>query len=195
MAPADLPEVPGDFGRVSVFAEARYDDTLARALFLRENGTPRPHGDYENAGRGAIAALVLPDGDDAFRRAPATDDTLWEKMKDLGPAAFRRLFPPLQADVIGADYVAIQWWADSMCGAGAVLARMDRSSPNDPSFQNLRQSLARHLRDVAAKAHPQFGAPWGLVAMFLVSGRSETALQITGSRFVYSARRALGAAG
>ena len=184
----NIPSGVADFGRTSVFAEARYDDDLARALFLQADGTPRSRTDYESAGRRAIAMLVLPDGDDAFRRRPALDDALWNQMKDLGQPGFGQIFPELQAAVIGADYTAIQWWAGSMRGTAEILARMDTSTAG-------RQDLANHLRDVASKAHVQFGAPWGLVAMFLVSARSETSLHITGPRFVYATTRPLGAAG
>ncbi|MBZ5581898.1 MAG: hypothetical protein LAQ30_06775 [Acidobacteriia bacterium] len=201
LSAANLPEGTSDFGRTSVFAEARYDDALSRSLFYRAGGAPRPHADYEAAGRRAIALLVPSGADDAFRLPPTADDALWDRMKDLGPANFRQLFPPLHAEVIGADYLAIQWWADAMCGAARILAQMDRYTaggnavPDDPEFQRLRLDLAHHLRDVAAKAHAQFGAPWGLVAMFLISGSAETALQITGPRFVYTAGQMLRAAG
>ena len=201
LAAAQIPTGTDDFGRTSVFAEARYDDALARALFLRPDGTARQHEEYETAGRRAIALLVLPDADDAFRRRPATDNGLWKQMKDLGQFNFRQLFPALQAEVVGADYVAIQWWATSMCSTADVLTRMDRyfagagANPDAPEFQSLRKELANHMRDVGAKAEPLFGEPWGLVAMFLVGERSETAVHITGPRFVYAASRALGAAG
>ena len=198
LSPATPPPGIADFGRTSVFAEAQYDDELSRALFLRSDSSPRPHADYEAAGRRAIAMLVPTDGDDAYRRRPALDDALWAQMKDLGPANFHQLFPQeLQANVIGSDYVTIQWWADSMRSTGDILARMDGAgaSPDDPAFEKLRHDLAAHLRDVASKARAQFGDPWGLVAMFLLSGRSLTGLHITSPRFVYAAGRAIGAAG
>jgi hypothetical protein len=200
LAAAQLPTESDDFGRTSVFAEARYDDALARALFLQADGTPHLLGEYETAGRRAITCLVLPDGDDAFRLKPATDDALWKKMKTLGQFNFHQLFPPEEVGGVSTDYVAIRWWADSMFGTAGILAQMDRffsggsPSPDNPEFQNLRQQLASHMRDVAAKAEPLFGQPWGLVAMFLVGQRSETAVKITGPRFVYAASRALGAA-
>jgi hypothetical protein len=189
---AALPAQIEDFGRTSVLAEARYDDGLSHALFLRLDGTPRAHEEYEAAGRRAIRSLVLPDGDDAFRLRPATDDALWERMKDLGPANFQQLFPPAQADGVRPDYLAIQWWADSMCSTAEVLVRMNQ---NAGSVLTLREELARHLRDVASKAHEQFGSPWGLVAMFLVSGSAADAeVNIAGPKFAFAARRALRAA-
>jgi len=200
LAAAQVPAGTNGFGRTSVFAESRYDDSLARALFLEADGTPRTHAEYETAGRHAIQLLVPTNADDCFRLQPATDDTLWQQMKNLGQANFGQLFPEAHVGAISADYTAIQWWADSMCATAAILVRMDRffaigaASPENAEFETLRQQLAAHMRDVAAKSAPLFGAPWGLVAMFLVTGRCETAVRITSPKFVYAASRALGAA-
>jgi hypothetical protein len=187
--PAGIP----DFGRTTVFAEARYNDAAARALFLTADGSPRESGEYESVGRRAIALLVLHDGSDSFRLGPATDDHLWNRMKDQGPANFNLLLPQAQADGVRPDYLAIRWWADSMRSTAEILAQMNRLAgpsgiaPSDPQFEKLRGQLASHLRDVAAKAHEQFGAPWGLVAMFLACGRqARTGMQITSPRFVFA---------
>ena len=188
---AALPAAVQDFGRTSVLAEARYDDSLAHALFLRRDGTPRPREEYENAGRRAIRALVPRDADDAFRLRPATDDALWKRMKELGPANFEQLFPKAQADGVRPDYLAIRWWSQSMCDTADILQRMNRST----NVLSLREELAKCLREVAANAHEQFGTPWGLAAMFIVSGSTaEAEVNITGPKFVFSARRALRAA-
>ena len=182
------PEIPAgidDFGRTCVLAETRYDDALSHALFLRPDGTPRTHDEYETAGRKAVQLLVPSDGDDRFRLAPATDDALWNRMKDLGPANFEQLFAPLPAAVIRADSLAIQWWADTMCRTGAVLARIGAEP-------QLRDQLAKDLRDVAGKAHEQFGKPWGLVAMFLAGGGAAPAdVRIAGKRISFAAGAAL----
>ena len=186
--------VPGGFGRVVMSAEANYDDAMARALFFRDDGSPRDHLEYEKAGRAAIAQLVLPDGDDAFRRIPATNDALWDRMKELGPTQFGQLLPQTQASGVRPDYLAIQWWAKSMCDTSAILARIDQflaANPTDglnsAAFQKLRQELAAKLRDVASKAEEQFGTPWGLAAMFLVSGaRAKTSFQIVSPHLVFS---------
>lgn len=195
-----LPEGLTDFGRSIVSAEVNYDDAQTRALFLNAHGGPRGVGEYEAAGRWAIVSLVPPDGDDAFRLRPATDDRLWAHMKDQGPANFRLLFPQEQVGGVTADYLAIRWWADSMSDTAQILAQMIRlggttgPNPSDPAFQKLRNDLASHLREVAAKAHEQFGAPWGLVAMFLVSATARPAVEIVAPRFVYTAGRAIKAA-
>ena len=188
-----IPDGIADFGRACVFTEARYDDATAQALFLAPDGAPRDHGEYEAAGRRAIALLVLPDGGDAFRLRPATDDHLWSQMIDQGPANFNQLLPQAQADGVRPDYLAIRWWADTMRGTAEILAQMNQLAgpsgiaPDDPSFERLRDQLASHLRDVAAKAHEQFGAPWGLVAMFLASaGKARAEMRIISPRFVFA---------
>ena len=190
---AALPEGVQDFGRTSVLAQARYDDALAHALFLHADGTPRALEEYESAGRRAIRALVLPDGDDAFRLRPATDNVLWERMKKLGPANFHELLPRPQADGVRPDYLAIQWWAESMRSTADVLVRMNQDGAD---VLAMRDELGRHLRTVAARAHEQFGSPWGLVALFIVSGEAaETETHIAGPKFAFAARKALRAAG
>jgi hypothetical protein len=202
LAAAPLPGGIDRFGRTSILAAANYDDALSRALFFRPAGGLRDHAEYETAGRRALAMLVLPDGDDAFRLGPATDDGLWNKMKELGPANFQQLMPQAQADGVRPDYLAIQWWADSMCGTAQVLARLDAFaaahpgvSPDDPQFQELRKELAGKLRNVAANAREQFGSPWGLVAMYLVSGANvPTSIQIAGPHFAMAPQRSLASA-
>jgi hypothetical protein len=195
LAPPTLPLGVGDFGRSTFLAEARYDDALSHALFLRPDGSPREVSEFEAAGRQAIRLLVPADGDDAFRLRPATDDALWARMKDAGPANFHLLLPPNEAEGVRPDYLAICWWADSMRSAGETLSAMRGLSagPESAGFGKLRDELGRRLRDVAAKAHEQFGTPWGLVAMFLVGGGAAvTAAHITGPRLVFAAEKALG---
>jgi hypothetical protein len=187
-----IPAGIAGFGRTCVSAEARYDDAAALSLFLTPDGAPRDPRDYETAGRRALALLVLPDGGDAFRLRPATDDQLWSQMVDKGPSNFNQLLPQDQADGVRPDYLAIRWWTDSMGATAEILAQMNRLAgpsgiaPGDPDFEKLRAELASHLRDVAAKAHEQFGAPWGLIAMFLASGGKACAeMRITSPRFVF----------
>jgi hypothetical protein len=193
--------IPGaitDFGRCSLAVETHYDDAAARALFLNAAGAPRDHTEYEAAGRRALALLVLPDGDDAFRLRPADDDGLWNEMKAQGPANFTRLLPATQAEGVRPDYLAIEWWADSMRDTAEILAEINRltgasgASTEDPRFEQLRQKLADHLRQVAQTAHQQFGTPWGLVALFLASGgKARAEIHFTGPRLVYAAESAL----
>ena len=129
-----------------------------------------------------------------FAYAPAAGDALWARMKDLGPANFRQLFSDLHAGAIGADYLAMRWWADAMNQTAQLIERILRPGAADSAV--LRQDLANHLREVAARAHEQFGAAWSLVAMYLVSGGHAIAEgSIIGSRFVFTNQRPLTAVG
>ncbi len=194
LTPPPLPEGIDQFGRSTFALEAAYDESASLALFLDDSGQPRSVEHYENAGRHAIQLLVPADGDDAFRLKPTGVDAIWAKMKDLGPANFGQLFPQTQAPVIAADYLAIRWWADTMQQTALRVQGLQRPGAADSAA--LRQDLANHLKKVAARAHEQFGSPWGLVAMFLVSAaRAAATGSITGTRFVFASAASLAAAG
>ena len=87
-----------------------------------------------------------------------------------------------------ADYTLIIWWAETMRHTAEKLAEVRRffagpvePSPDDPQFRKLREGLAKQLASVAENTKPQFGDPWGLVAMDRVSGRQAPArVEITG---------------
>jgi hypothetical protein len=88
-------------------------------------------------------------------------------MKVQGPANSTRLLPATQAEGVRPDYLAIEWWADSMRDTAKILAEINRltgasgASTEDPRFAELRQKLADLLREVAQKARQQFGRPLG----------------------------------
>jgi hypothetical protein len=194
LAAPDVPADAADFGRTALHLEAAYGDTATLALFLDGNGQPRTVEAYEQAGRLTLQLLIPAGGDDAFRLRPAKDDALWSNMKDLGPANFNQIFPREQAPSIAADYLVIRWWADSMHDTAELIEQILR--PGAADSEALRKDLADHLKQVAAKAKEQFGSPWGLVAMYLVSGgRALTSGSITGSRFAFSTAKPLAAAG
>jgi hypothetical protein len=195
------------FGRTTLYAEMSCDDSLAAALFL-EDEQPRTVAQYEKAGREAILLLV-PEGDaHDYRRRPAADDLLWERMKSAGQFNFRPLFPrlqELQVQVIAVDYTTIRWWADTMRKTALELARMRAflaANPDvlwtDPRFRSLREDFSRRLGDVARNTREEFGQPWGLIAMDrLLSGAADARVQIGGGRISLSRERAraLGAGG
>lgn len=188
--PQPLPPKQARFGRTTVQLEANYDDPASLALFLDDNGRPRSVAEYEDRGRAALELLVPSDGIDAYRLRPATNPVLWKQMKDLGPANFGQLFRGAEAQVVAADYLAIRWWADTMNSTGQLVERVLRPGAADSA--ELRKDLAKHLREVAEKAHEQFGTPWGLVAMFLVAGgRAIADGSITGPKFVFASTRPL----
>lgn len=202
---ADAPKEIADFGRTMIHISTEYDDGLANGLFLDRAGAPSPHEFYENAGRTAVQFLVAQGDQDDVRLQPAVSNTLWAKMKDLGQPGFPSLFPNLAAPLLGAvtaDYSTIVWWANAMTGAAQRLAAIrqwfDRNpvaSTDDPGFQRLRQDLADHLKQVAAKTTEEFGKPWGLLAMNEAANRKPgAAIVITGPNLVRAKERALTAA-
>jgi hypothetical protein len=190
-----------DFGRTTLYAETNYSESLVERLFLI-NGKPRAEEDYEGAGRKALALLVQPDDPDDYRRIPATNEELWKEMKAQGQFNLRPLFPKLtsqQVAVIDADYTVIRWWANAMRKLGEKLQEIDQffathpnPHPENNQFKSLRKRLAKDLASVAATTKSEFGDPWGLVAMDLLSGRqAEATVQISGSRLAFQSSRDL----
>jgi hypothetical protein len=196
----DLP-VPGgivtligsldEFGPATVDAEVSYGPALTPALFLDEKRQARPVEVYERIGLNALLEVVHARDNDAWRRIPAEHPVVFDQMKkigDVGSAEFRNLFPALnnvQTAGIGADYLTIEWWADSMHKLGVRLSDMQAflSDPKNkkvdlernPTFAALRRKLADQMKHVASDNREEFGAPWGLVAMYLASGRKAPA--------------------
>jgi hypothetical protein len=197
-----LPAGTSDFGRTLFSTSTEYDNDLVTRMFLDFNNAAHPRELYETAGRKAIQVLVQPDDDDALRLKPATDDGLWNQMKDTGQPGFPTLFRGAPAPLIAAiqaDYSAIAWWTDAMSGAAKRLAAMrvwqashPGASPNDMEFQKLRRDLADHLLKVAANTKEEFGEPWGLIAMNqLVGQRAGARILLTGPKIVREKRRDL----
>jgi hypothetical protein len=190
-----------DFGRTTLYAETNFSESLAEQLFLI-NGKPRAEEDYEGAGRKALALLVQPDDPDDYRRGPATNEELWKEMKAQGQFNLRPLFPKLtshQVEVVAVDYTVIRWWAKAMRKLGEKLQEIDQffaahpnPDPENNQFKSLRKRLAKDLASVAATTKSEFGDPWGLVAMDLLSGRrAEATVQISASRLAFQSRRDL----
>jgi len=170
-----------EFGRTTLYAETSYDEQVANDLFLK-NGAARAQEEYERAGRQALALLVQPGEEDEFRRLPATDDNLWKEMSKQGQPNFRfiaqlkKLNPPALGAVT-TDYSVIKWWAESMVKMSEKLAEMGQFlkdnpqiDPGNKTFISFRTKLASSLKSVASKTKSEFGDPWGLVAMDVVSG-------------------------
>lgn len=180
------------FGRTIAFASTDYNDSVATALFV-ENDIPRTLKEYEDIGRTAMQMIAQRrEGPNRVRLRPLQDDDLWKSMKEGGQSRFRTLLPdatPLQLGVITADYSTIVWWAKTMNETGQklmkvrdFLAKHPNVSPRNDELQKLRAALAQQLRNVAADTKEEFGRPWGLIAMDLLSGgRSEARVTFTGS--------------
>jgi hypothetical protein len=201
-AEAAAPQGIANFGRTLFTLSTDYDHELVSRMFLDSNDSPVARDIYETAGRFAIQFLVMPGDDDALRLRPAIDDSLWNRMKEVGQPGFSGLFPGAPEPLVGAirgDYSAIQWWVDAMSGAAAQLAAMRQwrsrhpgASPDDFEFQKLRRGLADHLQKVAANTKEEFGKPWGLIAMNqLVGQRSGAKMLLTSPKLVAEKHRDL----
>ncbi len=169
-----------EFGSTLFLTATGYDSDLAQQLFLLGN-QPRSQEFYEQAGLAAIACLVH-DGDvDEARLRPTRDVDLWRKMKEVGQPGIKSFFPGVPDPVVGAiiaDYSVIVWWAEAMQGTANKLAAMLSFLATHPTaddenndFRKLRSDLANHLQSVATNVREEFGRPWGLLAMFLASGK------------------------
>jgi hypothetical protein len=198
-----------DFGRTTFYAETSYSDDLVSNLFL-VGDKPRAEEEYEQAGRDAIKLLVQTGEADEYRRFPATDNVLWKEMRTLGnPATFKSIekikavraatMLPMEIIVggIGTDFIVIRWWAREMRQMGERLAEIRQFlrknpgiDPENNSFKSLRRSLAEQLKDVARRTRSEFGDPWGLVAMDLLTNKKASAkIQLTGPRVALARER------
>jgi len=180
-SPTEIAMTAPEFGRTLFYAMTSYDNALCVSLFLDGN-QPRPVEFYEDAGLQALACLVHKGDFDQARLLPTSDRKLWQQMKELGQPTIHTLFPPdTPMPVLGAivsDYSVIRWWSDSMhstaeklAGVNAFLATHPTADDENNDFKRLRVDLADHLRSVAANTKESFGRPWGLLAMFIASGR------------------------
>jgi len=190
-----------NFGNTTFYAETQYDDELATKLFLNSDGSARSEDEYENAGRQALRDVVQEGERDDYRRLPATDDELWQELREASnPELFKSINKikklknakkiPIEIVVGGikSDFLLIRWWAKEMRGMAEKLAEVKSFLKNNPSvsgdnseFKALRKNLAGHLKGVASRTKTQFGDPWGLIAIDLVTNqKAKSKTQITG---------------
>jgi len=187
-----------DFGRSSLLLETVYDHAACVRLFT-DNGATRNEDFYEDIGKLALLALVQKDDPDAYRRVPVESATLWKKMKDTGQPGFQQILPPpitggtsqtLLVAVVAADYTLIRWWAHAMATAATRLADMraflggrtaDTIDPKDQAFIKKRGDVANAMVKAVQANKSSFDDPWGLVALFMASGRTATATGIVSS--------------
>jgi len=190
-----------EFGRTLYYATTGYDGTLSTSLFLDGN-QPRSTEFYEQAGLEAVACLIRPGDSDSARLRPTNDADLWQKMKDAGQPGIKGLFPGVPDPVVGAiiaDYSLICWWSEAMNETAKKLAAMQGFLSSHPTaddqnneFKKLRSDLADHLRSVAANTKEDFGRPWGLLAMFIASGkRAECKTMLVGRNLSISSQRSI----
>ena len=178
-----------EFGPATVNAETEYGPELTPSLFLDLRQQARSMAEYEQIGMEALLALVHEDDADSFRRIPGVQPEIFARMRAIGnvkSVEFRALFPRLndvQVGAVGVDYLTIEWWAKSMHELGGPLQRVREFLSKNPAadlrkdrtFTKLRGKLSAQMRHVAGDTKEQFGAPWGLVAMYLASGRNAAA--------------------
>jgi hypothetical protein len=174
-----------EFGTSVLLLDAAYDDVVARTLFLKNDGKPRPEDDYDRAGRQALERLVHAGEADDYRRKPALDDVIWERMKLLGQPGFSQVLPALstlQLEVVRADYTVIRWWSQAMHRMAVELEKVHsflKENPQadleGPEFNPLREKLRKALEAVARNVKAQFGDPWGVVAMDIASNHKAEA--------------------
>lgn len=188
----------GNFGRTIAYASAGYNDSLATALFLNGEGTPRTMTEYEVVGREAMQVTIHNDAADRFRLEPLQNDNLWNQMKAKGQPGFRQLFRSLSEAQIGAitaDYTTIVWWAKTMSDTAQKLAEIRRcvtssSVADTEAFEKLRRDFADHLKSVAADTREEFDRPWGLIATdCLTNHRSNARVTLTGPVVSFTRQR------
>jgi hypothetical protein len=196
------------FGRTVAYASADYNDSLATVLFVH-NDQPRALTEYEDIGRYAMQAVATRGGlGDPVRLRPLQNDDLWKQMKAGGQSRFHTLLPgatDLQIGAVAADFSTIIWWAETMSETGQALTKVRNFLAKNPGvdpknidFQKLRSDLAKRLARVAVETKEEFGRPWGLIAMDLLTGnRSDAHVTFTGPVISLTKARPLaaGAAG
>jgi hypothetical protein len=194
-----LDHVP-EFGRSTLYAEDRFDESLCKQLFLK-GAQARSQLDYERAGRAALALVVPPDDPNNYRRIIALQDGVWNQLKTIGnPAMFHQVLPALtdlQLAVVGSDYLLLIWWAESMSKMAKVLEEVEgffaahpTPDPGDHQLTALRSKLTKVIADVVAKTKPEYGRPWGLIAIDqLLFPQSKAKIQLTSKTFSLALKR------
>jgi len=175
------------FGHARISATARYDSDAALRLFFADPAThtTRTQSDLERIGRATMLALIDPaDSAGAIRRRALADDQIWAGMDDTGAVASFGTIPGLkglgatQLGAIGADWIGVRWWADSMIQIGKQLARLTATieksqaadPTTDPDFMNDRDKVASALAAVTRNSHSAFVGGWGIAVMAALAG-------------------------
>jgi hypothetical protein len=189
------------FGAATVYAENRYNEALCKRLFLDDRHKARKQEEYETAGRAALALLIGAQDADAYRRILADRNELWRELKNIGNvASFGSALAgmrPAEVETISSDYRCIIWWAESMSRMARVVEECEsffQTNPNvdrnDPRFLALRGKLAHAIVAVLKETKPQFGEPWGLIAMDRVLyPQSRARVQLTTNAFSLTLER------
>ena len=175
------------FGHARISVTAKYDSDAALNLFFADPSkrTIRSQADFERIGRTTMLALIDPaDPAGEVRRSVLANDQIWAAMDDTGAVASFRTIPglmalgPTQIGAVGADWIDVRWWADSMLQISEQVAHLisaiDASTAADP-FANPevttnREKVATSLAAVTRRTHAAFVGGWGLAVMAALSG-------------------------
>jgi hypothetical protein len=184
------------FGHTRISVTAKYDSDAALHLFFADPATRtiRTQADLERIGRTTMLALIDPaDPAGDVRRSVLANDQIWAAMDDTGSVASFKTIPgltalgPTQIGAVGADWIDVRWWADSMLEISKQLAQLisaiDASSAADPSadpeFMKNREKVAASLAAVTRRAHAAFVGGWGLAVMAALSASTALAMDIS----------------
>ena len=169
----------GDYGKTTVYAEARYNNADFRSLFFDGGSLVSPDV-YASAGRKAIQSLVIKGDDDDLRLILATNDGLFKQLQDIGNVQSSEFIDAcVQAGIrkdlvpaVAVDFINVVWLQEAMQTAGRSLSDLDKFlsanpnvDPNNHDFLNLKRQLVKSLAGVVQRATADFGGPWGFEAM------------------------------
>lgn len=186
-----------DFGFSTFYISTSYNNEQLISLFL-DGENPRSEAFYLTCARNALGMLVQPDEPDESPRRLLLNNNFWQKLND-NPGALDiisqvpvTLFPELSGlngskiNQVRQDFVVIKWWAGAMNSMAEKLAEMRAflatNSPQGNDFNSLRRELAKELKSVASNTKSEFDDPFGMLAVYLASGRQGEAHAILKSQ-------------
>ncbi len=172
------------FNHAKCSIDAAYNCADAMKLFYSDVNALLPHtrDEFDRIGRSTMASLI-----DALeplsqaRLEALQSDTIWSAMNALGNRSGFRTIAGLSAlhdaelELIGADWMDIRWWADSMLKVAPKLTRVLQLASDiksDTQFTQARKDLQSVLASVAANTRARFAQGWGILVMYVLSSQS-----------------------
>ena len=168
---------------------ATYNRADAMKLFYSDVTTLLPHtrDEFDRIGRSTMASLIDPlEPQSQARLAALRNDTIWSAMNSVGNrSGFRTIaglstVHDIELELIGADWMDIRWWADSMLKVAPKLTRILQLAQGlstsdlsaDKQFAEARKDLQSVLSTVAANTRAGFAQGWGILVMYVLSSKS-----------------------
>ena len=114
------------FSHAMVHASVHYDDEAVMSIFFSDSAlrTVRTRTELERVGRSTMVALLDPsEAGNAARIRVLTSDSIWSAMDGVGNVSAFSTIPELanlkttELGAVGADWVSIAWWANSILAA------------------------------------------------------------------------------